>query len=357
MADKPHKEEIKKLLDLVIKNGATDLHISSGAPPMVRRDGSLNPLEGWDVLDKEGAKNLALSLLNEDQEKNFWANKDIDFSFAFEDKARFRVSVFQETGNVAAALRFIPNKVRTIEELNLPPLLHSFSQASQGFFLVVGPSGHGKSAALAAVVDDINKTRRDHILTIEDPIEYQFVQDKCIIDQREVGVDCLSFQSGLRAMFREDVDICMIGEMRDPETISTAMTAAETGHLILSTLHTNTASQTIDRIIDSFPPHQQAQVRSQMASTLLGVLSRRLVPCKDGGVINAVELMIANSAIRNLIREGKVHQIDMVIDTSSEEGMISLNRSLANLVKSGKVEVERALNFSPNPNEFNMLTQ
>ncbi|KKS65067.1 MAG: Twitching motility protein [Parcubacteria group bacterium GW2011_GWB1_42_6] len=210
---------------------------------------------------------------------------------------------------------------------------------------------------MAAIIDDINKTRQDHILTIEDPIEYQFEQEKCIIDQREVGVDCLNFQSGLRAMFREDVDICMIGEMRDPETIATAMTAAETGHLILSTLHTNTASQTIDRIIDSFPPHQQAQVRSQMASTLLGVISRRLVPCKDGGVINAIELMIANSAIRNLIREGKVHQIDMVIDTSSEEGMISLNRSLADLVKRGIVDQEKAINFSPNPNEFNMLTQ
>ena len=354
MADNSRKGEIEKLLNLVIENGATDLHISSGKPPMIRQDGSLKSLEGWETLDKEGAKDVALSLLSDDQEKKFWENKDVDFSFAFEDKARFRVSVYQETGNVAAALRFIPNKVRTIEELNLPPLLHNFSQASQGFFLVVG---HGKSAALAAIIDDINKTRQDHILTIEDPIEYQFEQEKCIIDQREVGVDCLNFQSGLRAMFREDVDICMIGEMRDPETIATAMTAAETGHLILSTLHTNTASQTIDRIIDSFPPHQQAQVRSQMASTLLGVISRRLVPCKDGGVINAIELMIANSAIRNLIREGKVHQIDMVIDTSSEEGMISLNRSLADLVKRGIVDQEKAINFSPNPNEFNMLTQ
>jgi len=354
MADNSRKGEIEKLLNLVIENGATDLHISSGKPPMIRQDGSLKSLEGWETLDKEGAKDVALSLLSDDQEKKFWENKDVDFSFAFEDKARFRVSVYQETGNVAAALRFIPNKVRTIEELNLPPLLHNFSQASQGFFLVVGPSGHGKSAALAAIIDDINKTRQDHILTIEDPIEYQFEQEKCIIDQREVGVDCLNFQSGLRAMFREDVDICMIGEMRDPETIATAMTAAETGHLILSTLHTNTASQTIDRIIDSFPPHQQAQVRSQMASTLLGVISRRLVPCKDGGVINAIELMIAN---RNLIREGKVHQIDMVIDTSSEEGMISLNRSLADLVKRGIVDQEKAINFSPNPNEFNMLTQ
>ena len=357
MADNSRKGEIEKLLNLVIENGATDLHISSGKPPMIRQDGSLKSLEGWKPLDKEGARDVALSLLSDDQEKKFWENKDVDFSFAFEDKARFRVSVYQETGNVAAALRFIPNKVRTIEELNLPPLLHNFSQASQGFFLVVGPSGHGKSAALAAIIDDINKTRQDHILTIEDPIEYQFEQEKCIIDQREVGVDCLNFQSGLRAMFREDVDICMIGEMRDPETIATAMTAAETGHLILSTLHTNTASQTIDRIIDSFPPHQQAQVRSQMASTLLGVISRRLVPCKDGGVINAIELMIANSAIRNLIREGKVHQIDMVIDTSSEEGMISLNRSLADLVKRGIVDQEKAINFSPNPNEFNMLTQ
>ncbi len=349
------KKEIEQLLEEVIKRNATDLHISTGRPPSIRIDGSLMPLPDWPVLDREHAKNLALSLLNQEQEEKFWAYKDIDLSFNYGDKARFRVNVFQETNNIAAALRFISSRIRTIEELNLPAILHRFSQVSQGFFLVVGPSGHGKSTALAAMIDEINHTRYDHILTIEDPIEYVFQQDKCIVDQREVGVDVIDFHRGLRAMFREDADIVMIGEMRDSETISTAMTAAETGHLIFSTLHTNTASQTIDRIIDTFPPYQQSQVRAQLSSTLLGILSRRLVPAINGGMINAVELLIANSAVRNLIREGKTHQIDIVIETSQEEGMISLNRSLANLIKEGKILYEEAEKFSPNSQELRML--
>jgi len=352
-----YKKELEILLGEVLKKDATDLHLSAGRPPMIRIDGKLRAIEGVAALDFEHAKNLALALLSEEQEKKFWEQKDIDLSFSFEDKARFRINIFQETGNVAAALRFAPTKVRTIEELNLPPLLHEFTKPSQGFFLVVGPSGQGKTAALAALVDEINHTRQDHILTIEDPIEYTFQQDKCIVDQREVGADCVDFHRALRAMFREDVDVCMIGEMRDAETISTAITAAETGHLILSTLHTNTAAQTIDRIIDTFPPYQQAQIRMQLASTLLGILSRRLLPMIGGGLINAVELMIANSAVRNLIREGKVHQIDMVIDTSSEEGMISLNRSLAELVRNKKVRLEDAEVCSSNPNELRMLMQ
>jgi len=352
-----YKKELEELLEEVLKRDATDLHISCGRPPMVRVDGKLKEIEGMKALDSEHAKNLALALLTEEQEKKFWKQKDLDLSFPFDNRARFRINVYQETNNVAAALRFVPTKVRTIEELNLPPLLHEFTKPSQGFFLVVGPSGQGKTAALAALVDEINHTRYDHILTIEDPIEYTFEQDKCIMDQREIGADCLDFHQGLRAMFREDVDVCMIGEMRDPETISTAITAAETGHLILSTLHTNTAAQTIDRIIDSFPPYQQAQIRMQLASTLLGILSRRLLPVVNGGMINAVELLIVNSAVRNLIREGKVHQIDMVIDTSSEEGMISLNRSLAELVREGKVRYEDAEIYSVNPNELRMLLQ
>lgn len=352
-----YKKEMDELLEEVIKRDATDLHISVGRPPIFRVDGSLVAMEGREPISSDHAKDLILGLLNKSQEENFLINKDVDLSIAFKDKARFRVNVYQESGNIAAAMRFIPTRIRTIEELHLPPTLHQFTQASQGFFLVVGPSGHGKSTALAAMVDEINHSRQDHMITIEDPIEYIFPQDKCIIDQREVSVDVADFHRGLRAMFRQDADVAMIGEMRDPETISTAMTAAETGHLIFSTLHTNTAAQTIDRIIDSFPPHQQGQIRMQLSATLLGVLSRRLVPAVKGGLINAVELLIANSAVRNLIREGKTHQIDMVIETSVEEGMISLNRSLADLVNQGFVSFENAEMFSNNPHELKMILQ
>ncbi len=357
MANEEYRKELNGLLEEVIRRDATDLHLSSSRPPILRIGGKLVPMEGKDILDSEHVKNLALSCLNQAQEEKFWAEKDIDLSLTYENKARFRINIYQEMNNIAAALRFIPAKIRTIDELALPAILHQFTQASQGFFLVVGPSGHGKSTALASMLGEINGTRQDHIITIEDPIEYVYPQEKCIIDQREVGVDVKDFHQGLRAMFREDADVCMIGEMRDPETISTAITAAETGHLIFSTLHTNTAAQTIDRIIDSFPPHQQGQIRAQLASTLLGILSRRLVPTTKGGLINAIELLIANSAIRNLIREGKTHQIDMVIETSSEEGMISLNRSLADLVERGLVTYEDAELYSVNPRELKLILQ
>jgi len=352
-----YKKEMDALLEEVIKRDATDLHLSVGRPPIFRIDGSLNIMEGREPMSPERAHDLIMSLMNKEQLAKFEANKDVDLSITYQDKARFRANIYQESNNIAAALRFIPSRIRTIEDLNLPPILHQFTQASQGFFLVVGPSGHGKSTALAAMVDEINHSRRDHLITIEDPIEYIFPQDKCIIDQREVSVDVADFHRGLRAMFRQDADVAMIGEMRDPETISTAMTAAETGHLIFSTLHTNTAAQTVDRIIDSFPPHQQGQIRMQLAATLLGILSRRLLPAAKGGLINAVELLIANSAVRNLIREGKTHQIDMVIETSAEEGMISLNRSLVDLVSRGLVNYEKAEIYSNNPHELRMMLQ
>jgi twitching motility protein PilT len=353
MSDQQRK--ISELLEEVLKNDATDLHLCVGRPPILRIDGKLVPIEGSSPLSPDAVKEISLSLLNQDQQDKFWAQKDIDFAFSHNEKARFRANIFLQMGKIASAFRFIPSKIRTIEELNLPPILHQFARANQGFFLVVGPSGHGKSTALAAIIDEINHTRGDHIITIEDPVEYIFQQDKCIIDQREVGIDVLDFHRGLRSMFREDADVVMIGEMRDAETISTAITAAETGHLIFSTLHTNTASQTIDRIIDSFAPHQQAQIRSQLSSTLLGILSRRLIPCIQGGMVNAIELLIANHAIRNLIREGKVHQIDMIIDTSLEEGMISLNRSLADLVSRGMISYENAELYSTSPAELKLL--
>jgi len=357
MAYEDYKKQLESFLDEVIQKDATDLHISAGRPPIVRISSRLIALENYPVLTPEDTKNLALSLLNPEQQEKFIAYKDIDLSFTYKDKARFRVNVFNQLGKVSIALRFIPNKIRTLQDLNLPPVLHQFTQATQGFFLVVGPSGHGKSTALAAMIGEINQTRQDHIITIEDPIEYIYPQEKCIIDQREVGTDVQDFHRGLRSMFREDADVVLIGEMRDAETISTAMTAAETGHLIFSTLHTNTAAQTIDRIIDIFPPHQQNQIRMQMASTLLGILSRRLVPTVSGGLINAIELLIANSAVRNLIREGKVHQIDMLIETGSEEGMISLNRSLVDLVNRGEISYESAETFSTDVREFRMLMQ
>jgi len=349
------QQKISELLDEVLKNNATDLHLCVGRPPILRIDGKLTPIEKAALLSDEEVKNISLALLNQDQQDKLWAQKDIDFAFSHNGKARFRANVYLQMGKITSTFRFIPSKIRTIEELNLPPLLHQFAKATQGFFLVVGPSGHGKSTALAAMIDEINHTRNDHIITIEDPVEYIFEQDKCIIDQREVGIDVLDFHRGLRSMFREDADVVMIGEMRDAETISTAITAAETGHLIFSTLHTNTASQTIDRIIDSFVPHQQAQIRSQLSSTLLGILSRRLIPCIQGGMVNAIELLIANHAIRNLIREGKIHQIDMIIDTSLEEGMISLNRSLADLVSRGMISYENAELYSASPAELKLL--
>lgn len=350
------KKKLEKILEIAVRQDATDVHLSTGRHPIIRINGHLSPLTEEPALTAEDTQQLAMALLtNEERRNKFIKQKDIDLSFSYKDKARFRVNIYHQLNQISIALRLIPTKIRTIKELHLPDICHKFAEASQGFFLAVGPSGQGKSTALAAIINEINKNRADHIITIEDPIEYLFHQNKCIIDQREVGEDVRNFRRGLRAAFRQDPDVIMIGEMRDPETISSAVTAAETGHLVLATLHTNTAAQTVDRIIDSFPPYQQGQIRLQLASNILGILSRRLLPCKKGGLINAVELMIANSAIRNLIREGKSHQINMVIETSSVEGMISLNRSLADLVKQGLVSLETAQLYSTNISELKML--
>jgi len=350
-----YKKRLEEILDLAIKEDASDVHFSSGRVPTLRVHGSLVAYDKYPVLTKEDTMSLASVLMPPDRKEQFLSQRDIDLSYAYQDKSRFRINVYHQLGQVSIAMRLIPNKIRTIDELSLPSICHNFAKAPQGFFLVVGPSGQGKSAALVALIDEINHIRQDHIITIEDPVEYLFTDDKCIIDQREVGEDVQDFHRGLREALRQDPDVIMIGEMRDPETISSAVTAAETGHLVFATLHTNTAAQTIDRIIDSFPPHQQNQIRMQLASTILGILSRRLLPCLKGEVINAVELMIANSAIRNLIREGKTHQIDMVIETGSEDGMISLNRSLADLVNNGMVTLEDAERSSNNLNELKML--
>ena len=352
-----HNEKLKELLLATAKQNASDLHIAVGRRPAIRIDNVLVPLAKEDILTSEDAKGLVLALLKDDQKADFLKKRQLDFSYSFEGKARFRVNVYFQRGFMAAALRLIPSRIRTLEELNLPPILHDFTKLNQGFVLVVGPAGHGKSTTLAAFLDEINHKRTDHIITIEDPIEYIFSQDRGIISQREVGSDTPTFQMALRSILRQDPDVIMIGEIRDSETMSTSMTAAETGHLVFSTLHTNSASQTIDRIIDSFPSNQQGQISSQLAGTLVAIISERLIPRIGGGRIPAVEILLVNPAVRNLIREGKIYQIDLVIETSVQEGMISLNRSLVNLIKKKEISLEQAESYSLNPSELRILLE
>jgi len=347
-----HSFWLKKLLEIAIERNASDLHISVGHPPVLRITRQLIDLEGEKIITSKDSQGLAFSLMTPLQKEKFLREKEIDFAYDFERKARFRVNVFFQRGMVSIALRLIPSKIKTIEELNLPPVLHKFTQAQQGFVLVTGASSQGKSTTLASLIDEINHQRREHIITIEDPIEYVFEDDKCIIDQREVHRDTLSFASALRSTLREDPDVIMVGEMRDLETIATAITAAETGHLVFATLHTNSAAQTIHRAIDVFPSHQQNQIRAQLASSLLGVISQRLLPRIKGGFIPACEVMIANSAVRNLIRENKIHEIPSIIETSGDIGMIPLNKSLADLVKKKEITRETALRYSLNPDDL-----
>jgi twitching motility protein PilT len=352
-----YKQKLNELLLTTAKLNASDLHLAVGRRPTIRIDGVLVPLTKESILTPETAQNLILELLMPEQKEKFLTQKEFDFSFAFEDKARFRVNTFFQRGFMAAALRLIPAQIKTIEELNLPSVLHDFTKISQGFVLIVGPAGHGKSTTLAAMIDEINHQRTEHIIAVEDPIEYLFVQDRSIISQREVRNDTASFHNALRTVLRQDPDVIMIGEMRDSESIATAMTAAETGHLVFSTLHTNSAAQTIDRIIDSFLPEQQGQVTSQLAATLVAIVSERLIPRINGGRIPACEIMIVNSAIRNLIRERKAYQIDLVIETSIQDGMMTLNRSLTSLVKRKEISLENAELYSLNPSELRILLE
>ncbi len=349
------KEEFQYLLSEVLSKKASDLHFSVGRKPEYRIDGDLITFEESNPLSESDGEDLMNFLMTESQIERLNKERELDFSFTFDGVGRFRVNAFFQRGRFSVAMRLIPNKIKSIDELGHPPILHDILRSTQGFFLVVGPTGHGKSTALAAMIDEINSTRKDHIITIEDPIEYVFEDKRSVIDQREVGFDTLSFQRALKSVLRQDPNVIMVGEMRDPETMSAAITAAETGHLVFSTLHTNNASQTIDRIIDSFPPSQQGQIRAQLANTLLGILSKRLLPKIGGGRVAAFELLIANSAVRNLIREGKTHQIDLVIETSAEIGMITLNKSLAELVSMGVVDKAVAETYSLNPQELNML--
>jgi twitching motility protein PilT len=351
------KKKLNELLLATARQNASDLHVSVGRRPTLRIDDKLISLENEKILTPEDTQGLVMSMLTEEQKQTFLKQGDIDFSYAFEDKARFRVNVFFQRGFMSAALRLIPAEIQTIEELNLPAILREFTKLNQGFVLVVGPAGHGKSTTLASLLDEINHSRMDHIITVEDPIEYLFVQDKAIVSQREIKSDSPDFHQALRSILRQDPDVIMIGEMRDQESISTALTASETGHLVFSTLHTNSASQTIDRIIDSFPADQQGQVSSQLAAVLVGIVSERLVPRIDGGRLPVCEVMFANSAIRNLIRERKAYQIDLVIETSTQDGMSTLNRSLSELVRRKEITLEDAELYSLNPSELRVLLE
>ncbi|MEK6809461.1 MAG: type IV pilus twitching motility protein PilT, partial [Nanoarchaeota archaeon] len=337
---------MKELLEITIREQASDLHLSVGHYPTLRIAGRLVPLVKMKKLSPQDSENLAFALMTEEQRQRFLGVKEIDFSYNLEAKARFRINIFFQRGTVSAALRQIPGEIPTLEELNLPSILHNFTKPTQGFVLITGPSSQGKSTTLASLIDEINRTRADHIITIEDPIEYVFEDQKSLVDQREVYQDTLSFARALRSTFRQDPDVIMVGEMRDPETISIALSAAETGHLVFSTLHTNSASQTVHRIVDSFPAEQQSQVRAQLSGALLGVISQRLIPRIKGGLIPALEIMITTPAVANLIRENKIHELPLVVETSAEMGMISLNRYLANLIKAKEISLENALSYS-----------
>jgi twitching motility protein PilT len=348
-----YKKYLFYLLDLALKDDSvSDIHLVANYKPFFRKNGKLFELEEEQILTPEMTENFAFTMMQEEQKEKFLKEKDIDFSFTFENKTRFRVNVFFQKGNISLALRLVYPRIRTIEELNLPSILHKFAQANQGLILITGASSQGKSTTLAALIDEINHSRCEHIITIEDPIEYIFVPDKSLIEQREIYYDALSFKRALRATLREDPNVIMVGELRDLETISTALTAAETGHLVLATLHTNSADQTIHRIVDVFPAIHQNQIRAQLAGALFGVVAQRLVPSLDGGFFPACEVMFNNSAISNLIRENKIHEIPAIIETSAESGMMTLNKSLVDLVKAKKISKETAINYSLNQKDL-----
>ena len=350
-----YASELETLIETVINEGASDLHISSREHPIIRVSGALIPLLKHAQYTPEDTRGLLLAMVAKEKETLFESSQEIDFSYAYKDKVRFRGNAFVQQGSISIALRLIPKEIKTFAELNLPPILETFCQLQQGFFLTVGPVGQGKSTTLASMVEYINQNRTEHILTIEDPIEYTFTSKNSIINQREVRVDTASFAAALISAFREDVDVIMVGEMRGPETMVAAVTAAETGHLVLSTLHTNNAAQTIDRIIDTFPSTQQDQIRIQLAASLAGIFSQRLIPKISGGLVPAYELLINNEAVANLIREKRTHEINAVIETGSELGMIDMNRSLADLVRRGEVRPEDAMSRSLNPKTFMRL--
>ncbi len=349
--------DIKELLNLTVKNKASDLHLLVGIPPTIRLDGVLNPLSNYPPLTNEVLQAMIFSVISPHQKELLLANKELDFSFGFArdasgNEGRFRVNIYYQRGYISGAFRYLEPRIRSIEELKLPKICNDFAKLKQGFVLVTGPTGHGKSTTLAAMINEVNMNRAMHILTIEDPIEYVYPIGKSIVSQREMGQDSHSWNYALRSALREDPDVVLVGEMRDPETIAAAITIAETGHLVFSTLHTNSASQTIDRMIDSFPPSQQPQVRIQLASTLKGIISQRLLPQINGGRVPAAEVLIGNSAVATNIRDGKTHLIDSIIETSQDVGMISLESSLSSLVMTGAISLETAKSYATRPDDL-----
>ncbi len=349
--------DIRELLNITVKNKASDLHLLVGIAPTIRLDGVLNPLTNYPPLTSEVLEAMIFSVISPHQKELLLANKELDFSFGFSKDAngsegRFRVNIYYQRGYISGAFRYLEPTIRTIEELKLPKICNEFAKLKQGFVLVTGPTGHGKSTTLAAMINEVNINRPLHILTIEDPIEYVYPVGKSIVSQREMGQDSHSWNYALRSALREDPDVVLVGEMRDPETIAAAITIAETGHLVFSTLHTNSASQTIDRMIDSFPPSQQPQVRIQLASTLKGIISQRLLPQINGGRVPAAEVLIGNNAVATNIRDGKTHLIDSIIETSQDVGMISLESSLSSLVMTGAISLETAKSYATRPDDL-----
>jgi len=348
---------IEQLFEFVLAKKASDLHLLAQSPPILRIDGELSFLPGEPPLSDQMVKNLIFSFLTEEQKEYLLINKEIDFSLPYGNKARFRVNVYTQKGTIAASFRLIPTEIRGIDQLGLPAICHKFADLRQGFILITGPTGHGKSTTLAAIINEINQKRRSHIVTIEDPIEFVFPNGKSIVSQREIRQDTHSWEIALKSVLREDPDVVLVGEMRDLETITAALTVAETGHLVFSTLHTNSASQTIDRIIDVFPEYSKAQIRMQLSSVLEAVVSQRLLPALTGGRVVATEVMLGIPAVRTAIREGKTHLLDNIIQTSSGVGMISLESSLARLVNDGVVSLDVAKNFSLRPEELIRLVK
>lgn len=349
--------KIENLLEECVRRNASDLHIQYGLPPILRVDGALTPINGGTPLNEETVRQLVFATLDEEQRKILLKDKEFDYSFAFGDIARFRANAFHERGKLAAAFRLIPNQIRSINDLGMPAIVETFAEFPRGLVLVTGPTGSGKSTTLAALIDKINREKSVHIITIEDPIEFTHKSIRSVIAQREVHYDTFSFAAALRSALREDPDVVLIGEMRDLETIQAAITIAETGHLVFATLHTNSAAQSIDRMIDVFPAHQQPQIRSQLANMLMAVCSQRLIPAIGGGRVAAAEIMITNPAIRSLIREGKTHQIDTAIQTGADQGMQTMDRTLAKLVQTGVITYDSAREYAVDINELNRLVK
>ena len=345
--------KIETLLEECVRRKASDLHIQYGIPPILRIDGALVAIPNTPALDEATIKELIFATMDEGQQKIFLKDKEFDYSFSFGDVARFRVNAFHERGKMAAAFRLIPNAIVPLADLGMPPVVETFSDFPRGLVLVTGPTGSGKSTTLAALIDKINREKSVHILTIEDPIEFTHKSQRSVIVQREVHYDTFSFAAALRSALRQDPDVVLIGEMRDLETIQAAITIAETGHLVFGTLHTNSAAQSIDRIIDVFPAHQQPQVRAQLANMLMAICSQRLVPAVGGGRVCAAEIMIANSAVRALIREGKTFQLDTAIQTGADQGMQTMDRTLAKLVQTGVITYDSAREYAVDINELN----